>query len=273
MNAQSFSFDDESESSGDALESAADAIMDQTPEIQEHVVNASQIEESSVENPRDITGAEWDPMVHSSTKKLTAKGEWKKRRNTAAGSALGRPKKASAVADEPAVESSISDEQKARVAGVAAANSFIMLGQILGGPEWNPISGTVEAPRQEKIDERRMLSDAFGDYFAAKGIHDFPPGLALSMALTVYCAPRFAAPDTQARAGRARTWLTLRVAKYRVNRELKKAGKSERATIKNGELYINGTQLDSWNDRVRKDDTSTQTGGTVQSSRVLHPRA
>jgi len=96
-------------------------------------------------------------------------------------------------------QSQATDKQAAQTDGTMeadalghyAAGCLVSVGRMIGGEEWEP--------KTEPIDEMGNLQAAFGDYFRAKDIRDVPPGLALSIAIIGYAAPRFTAPKTKER--------------------------------------------------------------------------
>lgn len=271
-----FSLDnDEAESptaiSDPVLSSAADLMIDQSPEVSEHVVNAEEIEEPTSDDTSvelDSEGVPYDPNIHAATRTQTAAGRWKKRRGSKSTLAVAPKRK-----NDAAVTAEVDQTQKARAAGVVAARSMFTLGQMFGGPEWAPISVDKDgAPSMEEYDERKMMEQAFADYFIAKGVTEVSPGMGLTIAMLAYAGPRFTMPQTKARASAAKSWLSLRIAKWKLQRELKKRGVEAKVTVNDGEIFINGSRADSWNDGKRQDDTSEKVSRTVQSTRVQQPR-
>lgn len=237
MSGESFSFDDE------AAEGAASQILGQMPEPQEHAIQQHEtqaaIEAANVE--LDDEGTPFDPAIHTGTK--LKNGTWRKRK--AAGgnsprSRVARPRGES-VELSPEQQQASALETQARAAGAAAAATLFMMGQMLGGPEWKP-----------EPEEIELQTKAWGDYFVAKGHTDFPPGLALTVAIVGYAGPRFMMPETQSRVSKAKGWITLRLTKWKINREYKKRGIKQRARIENGKLIIpseeNGTRSNTRND-------------------------
>lgn len=209
---------------GDDVSNVAARILDEMPAPQEHAI--AQAAEPSTDAPAsdpapspahvfgelDASGTAWNPEVHATGADgkgvKTAKGLWRRRRGVSAGRAsiVGAPSRA---ADPPAEAQAV----QARAAGAACAHTLFMLGQAFGGKEW--------APRQnESVNEVTMMEKAFGDYFVAKGYTEFPPGLALSIAVSAYALPRFAMPETRSRMTRAKQWIA---AKYIAWKDRKKA--------------------------------------------------
>lgn len=233
-------------------ENAAGEILNQMPEVQEHAIAAAEKERAASEPPpsdvanaeTDDFGTKFDSALHTGTK--LKNGRWRERRKKENGepkSVVAKPGSAT-----PANPNAV-DETSARAAGAAAAGSIFMLGMMLGGEEWAPIT--------EPINERANMERAFGDYFVAKGVTDFPPGMALTVALIGYAAPRFTMPKTRKRASSVREWVSIRVAKWKVKRELKLRNIHATVSIKGGAdfnardaILVNGKPLSEFmNDR------------------------
>lgn len=209
------------------VDSIAAANIDEAPEVQIHVVEQHEREQAQV--PVDSEGVPFDSAIHSTgadgSGVKTAKGSWRKRRGAGGRAKSGAPQ--SSISSAP---SGTTTEAAAKATGAAFAQMTIMLGAALGGPEW--ANGALVDEKGKSVqDDAAMLTEAYTAYCAAKDLKDIPPGVALTFALFLYAAPRFAMPQTQARAGRVKTWLALRVAKFKVKRQLKKAGVKAHVTI------------------------------------------
>lgn len=239
-----FSFDDSNTAS------EAEEISSQMPEPSEHVLSKME-ETNSQETPQqnaplvDDFGTPFNPEIHTGSK--LKNGRWRERKKSIVASPRGKKK-------EAAPESSAVDikraenEAQCRAAGVVAAGAMFMLCRGFFGEEWTPTN-----------DEIEMQNQNWGNYFVAKGISDIPPGLALCMGIAAYAAPRFTKPKTQQKLGAMKTWLTLRIARWKIRRELKRRGIAAEVYIQDGEVYINGTRADSWNDGKRQNDKSAST--------------
>jgi hypothetical protein len=245
-----------------ALGAVADTIMEQSPDVQEHVVSEVPAEETpaagsapAVAAEVDKDGVSFDPLLHTGTKLKS--GIWRKKKQT--GSALAAPKKSKTAATAEVVTQAELD-QKARAAGALAASSVFMCGRMFGGPEWGPIGMKNGEPSIEDYDEKKMMEQAFADYFIAKGVTEISPGWGIAMAMSAYVVPRLQMPQTQERVGKAKSWFTLRIAKWKVQRMLKKRGIAAVVTIEQNEVLIDGARLNQWNERKRKDDTSADAG-------------
>ncbi len=186
----------------------------------------------------DKAGTIFDPKLHAVNSdgepSLTPLGKFRKKRGTSSVSTTNKE----------LIAQQQTDAQKAaaRAAGQLAADMMIGSCVTLLGEEWIPIG---ETGKQEPatFNEHENLRRAFGDYFAAKNISDFPPGMALSIALTSYMMPRFAAgKETQTRLAKAKIWITEKF------NGMKKRGKK------------NAAQSNTGNDGERKDNAGKENG-------------
>lgn len=235
---QPFSFDDD-----ETLDTAADTLIETMPEPSEEAVAAmsesiAQPEDEAIkfddkgniqsattvstpatpahenDGQRDDSGVLFDANIHTDTK--LKNGKWRLKRKPKNGSRIAGNKQPTT---DPAVEAAAKTalmQQQARAAGVAAAGLTFMTCTALGGAEWKP--------REEPINERNVMEEAYGNYFVAKNITDFPPGVALSIALCMYAAPRFTMPETRSRMSRFKTWTVAKVANWKLRREARKRG-------------------------------------------------
>jgi hypothetical protein len=208
----------------------ANEILNAMPEPQQHAIDAAAAEEIHVESDTqtgdaDSAGEVWNPAVHSTGADgkgiKTAKGTWRRRRG--AGTAP-RSSKVYKPADNAAAEAAQKAQEvaaaSARAAGCAIASSVFMIGRAFGGETWKPTPDEVSAN-----------NDAWTAYCLAKGIHDFPPGLAVCICTLGYAGPRLFTPETKQRAGTIKQWFMVRIAKRRVKKELKKRGILANVTI------------------------------------------
>jgi hypothetical protein len=203
-------------------------ILEAMPEPQQHAIDAATqtAEETSNAQPDNgnpastVDDSVWNPAIHATGRDgkgiRTKSGGWRKRRGKAGQPSQVHTGSSNVVRPEP-----VADDASARAAGAAAAASVFMLGRAFGGESWSPTA-----------DEVKLQSDAWGNYFVAKGVTDFPPGVALTIALASYAGPRFFTPETKQRAGVIKHWFSVRVAKWRVKKELKKRGISAVVSIK-----------------------------------------
>lgn len=216
---ESIKSNESSELESVSLDSVSNEFSSTMPDVQEHALEQERISAVDTRDKyselKDRKGNPFDPSLHKTNAAgepvLTATGKL----SIKPGRKDGSPTKAakSSISAVSITESAREKEQKARIAGIAAANMLTTLGMTFGYDEWRPI-------KQDGIDEQQNLNTAFGDYFVAKNIDDFPPGLALTIAVCGYVLPRFTMPQTKERAG----GLYLKIKKWYANRKLKKHG-------------------------------------------------
>lgn len=217
---------------------AADSIMESAPVADEALIATSAPADNPEAIPQspapsedtDAAGERWDAAKHSSNKEKTSKGLWRKRRGVSSGSRVNKPD--TALVDQAKERQAA--EARARAAGITAAHSIFLLGTAFGGEEWKP--------REQPISERAMMEEAWSNYFVAKGVTDFPPGVALCMALCMYAAPRFTMPQTQERARGIKQWIALRIARRKLKKELKKRGIVAEVEIRDGVIFLDGRE-------------------------------
>lgn len=237
--------DDNGANSGDAgpvgddvLLGAADTIMSEAPDVQQHAVDEheSQQQTADADVETDAEGTPFDGRIHTGTK--LKNGTWRLKRNPSAeGSRVVNPRASKSKTEAVAVDTTeIDNDAKAIASGKAAAHLIFMLGQTLGGQEWKPQQAEIE-----------FQEGAWIGYARASNMQDIPPGLILCIALASYAGPRFAQPETRARVGKVRNWFGLRIAKWKIKKELKKRGIEATVTIKGSnsknhmdEILING---------------------------------
>lgn len=204
----------------DILDGIGDMLADSMPEVQEHAINEEmEKQEKTAEqwaHLRDTDGNSFDPNQHKTDKngnptvtklgKLIKKPGRKPGQNTA--SVVNPPK-----SQEPDPQAAA--RIQSRTTGKMAANLLITFGVVAGGEEWQPVKH-----EQTGIDEKHMLETAFADYFEATGKTDMPPGMALTVAIVGYAAPRFTMPKTKTRLGKIKGWIAKKIA----DRKLRKHG-------------------------------------------------
>lgn len=233
----------------ETLDDVADSLINAMPEPQQHAIDQATAEakiEEGTQAPSnqstdatstevDAAGVVWNADLHATSADgshpKTAAGFWKKKRGAKSGSprpssVIGGRKSAPAAPTGP-TQTEIAHAQ-GMAAGAAMAHTIFMMGQALGGSEW--------APRKNPIDEATMMEQAWGNYFVATGRTDFPPGMALGIALCTYAAPRFTMPETRGRMSRFKLWIAAKI----VKRKLKKKGINAVVTIKDGQLLVDG---------------------------------
>ena len=150
-------------------------------------------EESEYAHLRDKQGYTFDPAIHLTDSegkpRFNVDDTLKRRRKRKA-----KTDASAKVSEAASVQLTAEQQQQARYAGIAAANSMLVVCRGLGGDDWQPIKN-----ESTGIDEQAELAQAFGDYFVSKGWTEFPPGIALSLCVGMYATPRFTLPKTQSR--------------------------------------------------------------------------
>ena len=218
-----------------------DEILDASPDPNLEVIAAHSVEEEQTlrEQVRDTDkdGTIFNADIHAVNKdgdpSVTPTGKFRKKRG-------------SIVATKTVAAQTIQDEAAARAAGHLAADMMIGTAVVLLGDEWIPVGVTGE---QEpiKFDEHSNLRRVFGEYFVAKNISDFPPGIALSIAVSSYAGARLAGgKETKSRLSEAWAWTSDKFKKW--------FGK-EKADAPHDNSRDNG---------IRKDDTRKEPVRTEQ---------
>lgn len=212
------------------LSAIANGLASSMPEPQEHAINkAAEEVANAAQNPVDKSGTRFDPAIHETGpdgKPVTGvRGNFRAKRGRKGGGAASVM--ASTGASSPVDAKKAEAARQSLLAGGAAAQMLITAGMLLGGEEWKPV-------KDEKagIDEQAILAGAFGEYFKTKEVKDVPPGVALTFALMLYIAPRFAMPQTQAKV----STLKARIVQWWVNRKLRKKGLTATVTARGAEV-------------------------------------
>jgi len=179
----------------------------------ENPENPEEIPVKGAEGKVDVQGRSFDRDLHAVDENgqaiLNAKGKLKMRRRGRPTGAT--PKSTPSVLRTPhtpdAVVPDAPTAMDSRALGVHSAALLITVGKMVGGDEWIP-------RKSEGYDERANLEHAFGDYYVAKELHDIPPGIALTIAVLGYAAPRFVLPATKKRtltwAQKIKLWWTAK---------------------------------------------------------------
>lgn len=261
--------DSEQPLSGEAAE-----IIGDIPEVQQHAIDAFEQTQETKEDANsgsakpDNAGVLFNPSLHASGDDgngiITARGTWRKKRGTgsrvASSVASKTTKEVSPASGANASPAPLTSEQiaAARQAGIAAAESMFMCGRMLGGEEWNPMVEThvLSDGKKTVLDERTYHHEVWGNYFVAKGVTDFPPGLALFMALSMYVGRRVNQPVTAKKVKGVKN----RLKAWWIKRALKKKGIKAEVTIEDGEVIVKG-EHSQWSN---KDGTRVNTGNDPQ---------
>ena len=175
---------------------------------------------------KDKDGNVFDPSIHASDKDnkpvLTKTGRFRKK----SGRKVHSPQKQEVKAG--------TNPAGSYQAACAATGLFIQTGIGLFGDEWYP----QEIP--DYGNEEQMLTGAFTRYFEAKEITDFPPNVALVMALSQYALVRATMPKTKSRLSKMKDLFAAKFLNWKVKR--------------------NGSFFDNWKNGKRKNDTSNKDG-------------
>lgn len=175
------------------MKDVADTLIGKMPESNEQVDGPEFNSGPATESLIDAAGTNFDPALHQKSKdggpKYTKAGNFKKKAG-----------KKSQIADVTPPD----QDAAYKACGSSTAEMIFIAGQGLGGPEWNP-----------RPEERIYMTEAWTQYFQAKGIEDLPPGVIVATALISYGAPRFTMPETQSRTKKVIGWLKNRIARMR----------------------------------------------------------
>lgn len=203
-------------SARESLDHIAATLAASMPDVQPGAVQMERDAKKNISEQVDADGTKFDASIHAAdddgTPKLTLHGRFAKKRARDKKSAT-KPAESRLGTGTTKVDPKAQADLQARAAGTVAARSLIMLGIVLGGDEWQPM-------RNEEfgLDEAAQLDKAFGEYFAAKGWTDIPPGWALSIAIGGYALPRFFMPKTRSRLQRAKDWVAAKWIKWRAKK-------------------------------------------------------
>jgi hypothetical protein len=203
------------------LSGIASDLVGSMPDVQPHAIQARRDDRANNATAPDVDGTIFDPAIHAvdddGKPKKTLLGKFAKKRardkgvknsGTPAVSRLGTGKPAQSADDKKAAQ-----EAEARNAGAIAAGAMFTFGMLIGGEEWQPIKDHTTG-----TDEAAMMAKAFGDYFAAKGMTDIPPGVALCIAIGGYIVPRCFMPKTQTRFQKIKNWIGAKYIKWKARR-------------------------------------------------------
>ena len=238
------------EFSFDSTDEVHEAIQDESSEANLAAIGAAQ--ETETETARehstntDSAGTLFNPELHAVDKEgnpsVTPLGKFRKKRG------------ASKVATQTDAAKQIADEQAARAAGMLCADMIVGSACTLLGPEWQPVGPDMKQAPIE-FDEHANLRKAFGDYFVAKGISDFPPGIALTIAVSSYAGPRLAAgEETKSRLTKAKFWIGEKLENWKRKRK------------------DNAAQSNRRDDGKRKDDNGKETMRNESPETTRHAR-
>lgn len=139
----------------------------------------------------DAAGSVFDPAIHSAKDgkpTLTKRGNFRKKKGVS-------PSQSPNTELDPQILA-------AQQAGKVSAELVFTLGQTVFGREWAP-----KVQPSHGVDEPRMLTDAFAQYYLATGVREIPPWAGLAIALSAYSIPRLRGEETLTRLARIKQWL------------------------------------------------------------------
>ena len=213
----------------------AATLLNAAPGVSEHVVQREQTEIEEKENApvTDKFGTVFDSAVHcadeNSQPVLTTTGAYRRKAGRkATGDNISRPAVKSQLGTAPNASNegpvAVSQVPGAIAAGKVSAAMLVQLGMMIGGDEWHPV-----VLKDQGINEMESLEIAFGNYYQSKGMADFPPGVALCLAIGCYAAPRFVQPKTKTRLERLKTWIAGKFDKKKAPEKIEEKPASEKA--------------------------------------------
>lgn len=183
------------------IEKIGDDLTGRMPDVQSHVIDTeSKPQEKSPAT--DKHGRTFDASLHetdaSGAAVLNADGAFRARRGPKVGRKQSRAVDASQIPDNP---------------GRAIAESIFAIGVLIGGEDFVPIEDAARG-----VNERATMTAAWEGYCQQKDIKDFPPGIALAMAMMGYVVPRFYMEKTKSRFSRAKDWLGAKYLNWKEKR-------------------------------------------------------
>jgi len=193
------------------VEEIAESLLESAPGVSQHVIEKEEQAQSEISNQG---GEVFDPAIHAVDPETgepikTASGTYRRKpgRKAGGGGNINKPLLKSQLGSTGATtnnagQAAPSVDSGTVAAGIATAHAIFQAGQLLGGEEWAPIKNA-----EYGLDETKQMETAWIEYYKAKGVTDFPPGVILLMTLGAYAAPRFALPKTKSRLQVAVSWV------------------------------------------------------------------
>lgn len=198
------------EKNSDGTKTIADDITNNAPDVQQHAVDAEK-QKAEAEAQRDKAGTLFDPLIHTSkpdgSPSVTKAGYFRrkaqKQQTAPSPSIVGKPGPGSQGKQETGQPGQQGDP---RGAAIATVEMIEKLGMMLASDEFAYIKND-----QYGLDERASGYDVFEQYYRAKGIGDFPPGIAVAVWVISYIMPRFTMPKTKSRFGDIKLWIKAKL--------------------------------------------------------------
>lgn len=205
------------EASGDGVSEIAADLIENQSEVQPHAVEAEKSKISGEKSDagksdnnatgalKDSAGTFFDPSIHmtdsSGKPSLTKLGRFRKKTvKNRDPSIVQRP------GSDAQGKQDSGQNAGSREAAFAVVSTIEQVGMILAGDEWRMLADPAIG-----LDEKRQGIDAWTYYFDAKGVTDFPPGVALAIWAISYALPRFTMPKTKSRMERVGNWLKIKI--------------------------------------------------------------
>lgn len=197
---------EESVVKNDGVSEVSNELLSNMPEPSEFVIEKAQNEANEkANNPlTDSTGDIFNPKIHGVNKNgepyLTKTGKFRKKTGTK-DNTTGQPG-SQLNTESPGIP--VTSEAAAKI----SAELLVTVGMQIGGEEWRPMIN-----EEMGLNEMENMTFAFEKYFDSRGIVDFPPGIALTIAIGSYALPRLRMPKTKTRVGLVIKWVKLKIAK------------------------------------------------------------
>lgn len=195
----------------DEIKDIASSIIENIPGVSGHV-----IEQEANKPTVDAEGTPFDPALHvadlDGNPVKTAAGLY---RNKSGRKSAGRPyvdptkkrvKSQGSILGASETQKPPELAPGTVMAGKAAAAMIFQAGLLIGGDEWQPVINE-SIGRNEPLE----METAWINYFKAKGITDFPPGVVLALTMVAYAVPRFAQPKTRTRFQMIGLWIKSKI--------------------------------------------------------------
>ncbi len=185
-------------------------IVEEMPTPQPHAIEQAQEETKTTASKAQVDdfGRAFDPAIHATDSdgnpRINKDGTFRKKRGSQKSSQVNLP-------------GTTPGDVSTKI-GKSIAESIFQIGQLIGGEEWAPIRN-----EEYGVDERRQMHEAWTAYAEEKEIEDFPPGVAVTIAMLGYIVPRFAMPKTKTRAEKFKDWCTLKYVQWKGRKQKPRA--------------------------------------------------
>lgn len=226
-------------------------ITSDMPEVQQHVIENEQVKQAEIKETNkhlvDNKGIPFDPQIHETesdgSPKLTLGGKLRRKRGK------GATNVESYVLQKSQEQEKAKAVQSRRMAVAAATEMTQQLGKFVGGEAASFIKND-----EYGVDERANIFHAYDAYFEAKNINDFPPGVALTLALGGYGIRVMATEPAKNRS--KSVWYGI---KSKIGGFFKPKKKEVKKNVKSD------AHVDSGKNAKREDNTSKEHSGKLQT--------